>query len=227
MSAAAVSPVAPAEDRPAIPDNLVVYRDDGPVARAIGGALGRVLRVGGGIPIPAMLLLVLGDGAILALAAFAGRDASLAVAAAAVAWLLLTLGTTSARWPKRSFHWAVPSLVRLGEYATLAWLAATADAVPAAFALLAVLTFRHYDLVYRIRHQGVAPPDWLGNLFLGWDGRIVLGYILLVAGALPAGLYIAAGLLAVTSVTESVAGWRKFGRSQQPATYEDEEDEGQ
>jgi hypothetical protein len=55
----------------------------------------------------------------------------------------------------------------------------------------------------------------------------VLGYILLVAHALPAGFYIAAGLLAIVFVAESIAGWRRFGRGQQPVTYEDEEDEGQ
>ena len=105
-----------------------------------------------------MALLLLGAGAILALAAFAGSDASLGLTAAGVAFLVLTLGITSVRYPKESFHWAVPSLVRIGEYATLAWLAATADALPAAFALIAALTFRHYDLVYRLRHRAEVPP---------------------------------------------------------------------
>ena len=66
----------------------------------------------------------------------------------------------------------------------------------------------------------------LGNLALGWDGRLVLGYILLVANALPAGFYVAAGLFASVFVTESISGWRRFGRAAQPATYEDEEDDG-
>jgi hypothetical protein len=89
-----------------------------------------------------------------------------------------------------------------------------------------VLAFRHYDLVYRLRHAGTAPPAWLGDLALGWDGRLVLGYILLVAGALPAGFFIAAGLLATAFAAESIAGWRRFGRAPRPVTYEDEEDEG-
>ena len=146
--------VAPAEDRPALPDNVAVYRDDGPLAHAIGRALGPRL------PLPAMALLVAGVAGVLALAALAGADASLGLTAAGVAWLLLTLGTTTVRWPKESFHWAVPSLVRLGEYAMLTWLAATADAVPAAFALIAALTYRHYDLVYRLRHRAEVPPRW-------------------------------------------------------------------
>jgi hypothetical protein len=98
------------------------------------------------------------------------------VTAAGVAWLLLTLGTTSARWPKESFRWAVPSMVRIGEYATLAWLAATDDAVPAAFALIAALTFRHYDLVYRQRHRPEIPPRWQNPLEACWDGRDIIAW---------------------------------------------------
>ena len=40
--------VAPAEQRPQLPDNVAVYRDDGPLAQAIGRALGRR------VPVPAM-----------------------------------------------------------------------------------------------------------------------------------------------------------------------------
>ena len=214
--------VAPAEERPSLPDNVVVYRDDGPVAVAIGRALGPRL------PVPAMVLLLLGVGAVLALAAFAGRDASLGVTAAAVAWLLLTLGTTSARWPKKSFHWAVPSFVRVGEYATLAWLAATTDAVPAAFALIAALTFRHYDLVYRLRHRAEVPPRWLNRLAAGWDGRVIIAWVLLALGALPAAMYVWAGLLGAVSVAESVVSWRRFERSRATAGEFDElEGEGE
>jgi len=214
--------VAPAEARPALPNNVVVYRDDGPVAHAIGRVLGPRL------PLPAMALLVLGVGAILALAAFAGRDASPGVTAAGVAWLLLTLGTTTVRWPKESFHWAVPSLVRVGEYATLAWLAATADAVPAAFALIATLTYRHYDLVYRLRHRAEIPPRWLNLLAAGWDGRVIIAWLLLALGALPAAMYVWAGLLAVVSVGETVVAWRRFARGRRTAGEFDElEGEGE
>ena len=208
--------VAPAEQRPQLPDSVAVYRDDGPIAQAIGRALGPR------VPVPGMVLLLLGVGAILALAAFAGRDASLGVAAAGVAWLLLTMGTTSARWPKESFHWAVPPLVRLGEYATLAWLAATADALPAAFALIAALTFRHYDLVYRLRHRAEVPPAWLNRLAAGWDGRVLIAWLLLALGALPAAMFIWAGLLGAVSVAESVVSWRRFERGPDTAGEFDE-----
>jgi uncharacterized protein DUF5941 len=214
--------VAPAEQRPALPNSVEVYRDDGPISLAIGRALGPSL------PLPAMALLLAGVGAILALAAFAGSDASLGLAAAGVAWLLLTLGTTSKRWPKESFHWAVPSLVRLGEYATLAWLAATADALPAAFALIAALTFRHYDLVYRLRHRAEVPPAWLNRLAAGWDGRVIIAWALLALGALPAAMYIWAGLLGAVSVAEAAVSWRRFERSRTTAGEFDElEGEGE
>ena len=213
--------VAPAEERPALPSSVEVYRDDQSVALAVGRALGPRL------PVPGMVLLLLGVGAILALAAFAGSDASLGVAAVGVAWLLLTMGTTSKRWPKESFHWAVPPLVRLGEYATLAWLAAIDDALPAAFALIAALTFRHYDLVYRLRHRGVVPARWVSRLSGGWDGRLIVAFLLLAAGALPAGYFVAAGVLGVAFVSEAVYGWLAVGRVQRPLDYEDEEDEGQ
>ena len=214
--------VAPAEQRPSLPDNVAVYRDDGPLALAIGRALGTR------VPVPAMALLLLGAGAILALAAFAGRGASLGLCAAGVAWLVLTLGITSVRYPKPSFHWAVPSLVRVGEYATLAWLAATADAVPAAFALIAALTFRHYDLVYRLRHRAEIPPRWLNLLAAGWDGRVIIAWLLLALGALPAAMFVWAGLLGAVSVAETVASWRRFERSRGTAGEFDEiEGEGE
>jgi hypothetical protein len=199
--------------------DVVLFRDDGPVARAVGRALGRV-------PVPAMAPLVLGPFGVLALALIAGENASLGVTAAGVAWLVLTLGYTSARWPKPSFHWAVPSLVRLGEYTTLAWLAATADALPAAFALLAVLAFRHYDLAYRLRHRGETPPAWLNTLAAGWDGRVILAWALLAAGLLPAAMYVWAALLGAVSVTETVVAWRRFGRGLGAGDFDENDVEG-
>jgi hypothetical protein len=50
-------------------------------------------------------------------------------------------------------------------------------------------------------------------------------WVLLIAGALPAGMYVAAGLLAVVLGGESIAGWRRFERAQRPMLYEDEEEE--
>ena len=52
-------------------------------------------------------------------------------------------------------------------------------------------------------------------------------FVLLVAGALPAGYFVAAAVLGVAFVGEAVYGWLAVGRVQRPLEYEDEEDEGQ
>jgi Family of unknown function (DUF5941) len=216
----AVADSSAARPAPVLED---VLRDDGVPALAIGRLLGRAL------PIPALALLLAGPAGLLAAIALAGDDASLGLAAAVVAWLLVTIGASSARRPPAAFMWAVAPLVRLGEYVALLWLAAIEgpEALPAAFAFLAVLAYRHYDLVYRMRHRGDATPAWLDRLALGWDGRIVLAWVLLALGALPAAMFAWAAVLAVASVAETVMAWRSFEASNQSSEYEPEEDEAE
>jgi hypothetical protein len=202
---------------------LVLYRDDGPLARAIGAALRALARLSHS------LLTVVALLPMFVVIVVEGDGASHALVGAVIAWLVVVAGAASRAAPTDSFGWVVAPLLRLAEYAGLLWIGALAgeDAQPAAFALICALAFHHYDLVYRLRNLGTETPRWIGDLALGWDGRLVLGYILLVAGALPAGFFIAAGLLATAFVAESVAGWRRFGRAPKPVTYEDEEDLGQ
>jgi hypothetical protein len=123
--------------------------------------------------------------------------------------------------------WPAPPLARLTEYVALIWTAALhgASAYPAAFALIAALTFRHYDLVYRLRHRGVVPARWISALALGWDGRLVLAYLLLVLGALPAGFYVLAIVLGVAFVAEAVYGWAVVGRVERSMVDDEEDDE--
>jgi len=139
------------------------------------------------------------------------------------------LGVASGTPPRARIRWAEPPLMRATEYTALIWIAALEgpDAYPAAFALLAALTFRHYDLVYRLRHRGVVPARWVSRLSGGWDLRLIVAFVLLAAGALPAGYFVAAGVLGVAFVSEAVYGWLAVGRVQRPLDYEDEEDEGQ
>jgi hypothetical protein len=213
---AATAQAAP--DQPALPRNEAVYRDDGPLALALGRMLGRA---------PALALLLAGTGGLLVLIAIAGGDASHGLAAAGMAWVVLLNGASSGRWPRTSFHWAVPPLVRLGEYAGLIWLAEIAGAPEGAFALIAALTYRHYDLVYRLRHRAELTPRWLNLLAGGWEGRLILAWVLMAAGALPVGMFIWAGLLAAVSLAETVRAWRHFERGRRPAEYDDAEDEGE
>ena len=200
---------------------LQEYRDDGPLAQALG-TIGRVVRV------PAFLLVGAGTVGLLALAAIEGDGASDGLVAAGVAWFVVLAGIASGRPHMDRFAWAVPGFLRVGEYAGLLWIAANAgDSGPAgAFALIAALTFRHYDLVYRQRYQGVAPPRWVQLVAGGWDGRLVVAWLLLVAGALPAGMFLLAGVLGSLFVAECVMSWVRLSAGP-VSVYEDEEDEGQ
>jgi hypothetical protein len=157
-----------------------------------------------------------------------GDGASTGLIAPAVAWFVIFAGLSSATPHTDRLRWLVPPLLRLGEYSAIVWIAVNArdPAAASAFAVLCVLAFRHYDLVYRLRHQGVPPPEWLAILAGGWDGRLILGGLLLVAGALPAGFYVLAGLLGAVLVTESVASWVRYARGPGgAASYDNQEDE--
>jgi hypothetical protein len=126
------------------------------------------------------------------------------------------------------FAWIVPPLLRALEYGLLLRLTVLGDhdALPSCFALLGVLAFHHYDTVYRLRHQRVAPPAWLGAAGGGWDGRLLVIYLLAVAGVLGVGLTVIAVALAVLFVSESVTSWLRFARTERPRSYgEDDDDE--
>jgi Family of unknown function (DUF5941) len=204
-------------------DLVKLYRDDGPLARALGATLGRA------VPVAPELLILAGLVPLLAVAAIGGGDVSHPAAAAVLAWTVLTVGASSGRRGADKSRWAQPPLVLATEYTALIWIAALegADAYPAAFALLAALTFRHYDLAYRPRHLGTTPAPWVNALAGGWDGRVVAGFVLLAAGALPAGFFVAAAVLGVAFVGEAAAAWLIHGRDPVPLGPgdEDEEDE--
>lgn len=218
MSAAATAPARAAA--PARPDPIVIYRDDGPLVRALGRLLGPRVRLS------APVLLLAGLAPVLAVAAFGGGDVPLPVAAAVLAWAIVLAGASHGRPARLDARWTLTPLVRLTEYAGLVWIAALEgpEAYPAAFALLAALAFRHYDLTYRLRHRGVTPAGWVNALSGGWEGRLTAGFVLLAAGALPAGYFAAAALLGACFVGEAAAGWLTHGRTQPPLDLEDPED---
>jgi Family of unknown function (DUF5941) len=222
MTALAATPTA----RVAEPSKLRVYRDDGPLARALGTALG------GAVRLPAPVLVTIGAAPMFATIAAAGADVARPVVVALVGWLVLVAGVSTGAPEGRRVPWLVPPALRAAEYAGILWVAAVAgpSSLPAAFALLAALTFRHYDLVYRLRHQGATPPAWVGRAAAGWDGRLLAGSLLLLAGALPAAFFAAAGVLGAIFVGESVTGWLRVAREQAAGDaepYEEQEDEGQ
>ena len=198
---------------------LQVYRDDGPLAEWLGRKLGPAMPVG---EVPLTLL-----GALPLVAVLATAQGTVPVTALGLAVLGFGLlaGAGAGRPDASSFGWIVSPLLRLLEYAFLIRLTVLADpdALPLCFALLAVLAFHHYDTVYRLRHQRVAPPVWTRAAGGGWEGRLLIGYGLSVAGALGIGLVAAAVALAVIYVAESILSWVRFARAEQPALYDDDD----
>ena len=197
------------------------YRDDGPIARMLATP-GRSLRL------PPALLVAAAVAGLVALAAAEGDGASNLEVAFGVAWVVVLAGLSSGRPHTDRFAWAVPGLLRVAEYGGLLWIAANAgdSSHAAAFALIAALAFHHYDLVYRPRFQGIAPPAWICLGAGGWEGRLVLACVLLVAGGLPAGMFILAGVLGVTFAVECALSWSRLSVAPL-SVYDDEEDEGQ
>jgi hypothetical protein len=199
---------------------LKFYRDDGPIAAAIGVAAGDRLRV------PAIaLLIVAGLPGLLAIVV-AGDGASHGLVAAAIVWAALFGGLTSSRPLTDRLRWAVPPALRAIEYAGLLWIAAVAgsSSLAAGFALLSAITYHHYDVVYGLRHRGVSVPRWAQVAGGGWDGRLLVALGLLLAGALPAGFYVMAVAVGALFIAVTVAQWRHLVRREQPV-YDDEEDE--
>jgi hypothetical protein len=197
--------------------DIELYRDDGVFAHT----LGRIK-----LPIPPLLLILAGGIPLGVAIAVTGDDASDGLVFAAVVWFIVWAGLSAGTPHTDRIRWSVPPALRVAEYSTVVWIAANAgdSSLPAAFAFLAVLAYRHYDLVYRLRHQGVAPPAWLG--FGGWDGRLFLIVLFLLADWLPAALFVAAAVMAVVFVSESAASWVRFTRAAgQAGLYDDEEDE--
>jgi hypothetical protein len=217
MTAATATPASAPTERPSV---LEHYRDDGPLATAIGRALGR------GVNLPAIALLLVAGLPLLVAIVLTGDGASKGLVAGVIAWAILAGGIASARPLTDRLRWAAPPALRALEYVGLLWIAAVAgdDSLPAAFALLSAITYHHYENVYGLRHRGVRPPARISAAGGGWDGRLVLAVVLLVAGALPAGFYALAGLLTGLFVGETVREWRRFRLGQAPV-YDDEEDE--
>jgi hypothetical protein len=188
---------------------LALYRDDGPLARALGRA-----------GLPALAGLV---AAIVPLAVALAADASDGALAACAAWAVLAAGATSGARGGR-LAWVVPPGLRALEYAGLLGLAAAAGSAAAGFALLSAIAFRHYDLHYRRRLRGADPPRWVGLVGGGWDGRLLVAAALLLVGAPPGVFFALAGLLAAAFAGEAAAGWIGFARTgHRVADVEDDE----
>ena len=198
---------------------LLIYRDDGLLAGWLGATAGRALRLG------EVALTVL--GAVLLAVVLTAIDRPLPEVAllGAVAAAVALVGAGSRRAHAGRFAWIVPPLLRLLEYAFLIRLTVLVDpdALPLCFALLCALAFHHYDTVYRLRQQGVAPPAWTRTIGGGWEGRLLMASALAALGALAPGMVVAAVVLGAIYVTESTVSWMRFARGARPAVIDDEE----
>jgi hypothetical protein len=198
---------------------LQAYRDDGRVAEWVGRA------VGGAIRIDAALLTVLGAIPLAAVLAAADRPLRTYALIPATAALVL-LGGVGSRDPSAgALAWAIPPLLRTFEYGFLIALTRLADpdAMPLCFALLVVLAFHHYDTIYRLRHQRVAPAARVRAAGGGWDGRLLVAAALVPLEAVGVGLAVGTAALAVAYVGECVSSWVRFGRAERAAPYEGDE----
>jgi hypothetical protein len=202
------------------PSPHAALRDDGPLARALGRLGGRRLTI------PPILLVTGGAMPMLVIAAITGDGASWGVASGAVAWAVLLCGVSSGQRLRDRLRWAVPPVVRAVEYGGVLWLAVLAgpSTVPAGFAFLCAITFRHYDAFYRARQRGDAAPRWIADASGGWEGRLILALVLTAAGAGAAGLYIAATMLGVMLVGENITSWIANRRAETYTPLEPEED---
>ncbi len=193
-------PTALMPEGPPAGDVLAPHRDDGPLVLVQPRAV---------LGIPAVLLLA-ASLVLLALAASTATD----ILDLGPVWpwtagaLLLAIASAWGRSVPR-LDWPIPALLRALEYGTILVLAGGSGW---SYALLATLAIRHYDIVYRVRLLGTAPPRWLALVTGGWPVRC--GLLVLAAGfgfaePVTATLTI---LLAPVIVTEIVLRWLVHAR---------------
>jgi hypothetical protein len=146
---------------------IPAYRDDGPIACALGRL------TSGRLPALAPVLVAALATAILLIAGAGDQH----VPAPLVPVLVLLLaGSGSAHPHTGRLDWLVPAIVRAIEYGYLATLGFShAVPKPLVYALLGVLAYHHYDTVNRTR-QGPW-PTWVIRAGLGWDGRMLIAGI--------------------------------------------------
>lgn len=201
---------------------LADLADSGPLA----GIAGRLARRTGLLAMPTLVLALVATGVLLA--GVLGRPFGDRGTVVAAVLYVVFAGAAVARPLKGALDWLVPPLFRAAEYTTVLVLAARSDsaqALPAAFGLVAAVAYHHYDTVYRIRGGTGAPPAWLVRTVGGHEGRtlVVVALAALLANrgndftsALTA-LAVAIGLVVLV---ESIRFWVSSGA---PAVHDEGE----
>jgi hypothetical protein len=195
---------------------LVAYRDDGPIAQA----LGRLTR--GQLPPLLPLLVAVVVTGILLIAGVNGQT-SPAIFAPVLALLLAGPGSTHPHSGR--LDWLVPPIMRAIEYGYLATLGfAHGASKPLVYAFIGVLAYHHYDTVYRTR-QRLWPAKWVFRAGLGWDGRMLIAAAATLAGVLPLVLAVLGVYLGLLFGIESVYTWTRTGRGSGVMINLEEEEE--
>lgn len=182
---------------------LQAYRDDGPIARFLGGlAKGQLPPLGPVLVAAVVSLITLSLGV---------RDDMGPAMFAPVVLLLLT-GPASAHPHSGRLDWLVPPIIRAIEYGYVAVLGFSQEVPrPLVYTLLAVLVYHHYDTVYRTR-QGLWPPEWVFRAGLGWDCRMLILAVAAWAGLPTLAYALLALYLGVLFGVESVRTWLETER---------------
>jgi Family of unknown function (DUF5941) len=180
---------------------LTHYRDDGP--------LSETFRRAGPLRVPSLAITAVGTVAVAAgLAVDGGRGTGAASLVGIAAFVLLgMLGGAGRQHPR--VQWLVPPMLRAGEYvivATLAWRTGHAE-IWLAYALLAMVAFHHYDVVYRLRHQHAAPSALVSRLCGGWEVRVLVVTVAAVLGVLAPALIVLTVWCGALYVSESMRSW--------------------
>src|SRR5687767_14109372 len=139
------------------------WREDGPLARGVAA-------VWPWRGVPGLLLTVV---AAVALAGAVAMQPPVTVLTAGALAVFVALAAAEGA-PHGRFAWAVVPPLRVAEYGYIIVLGLASDAVPAAYALLAMTAFHQDDIVYRLRYHGVGPSRTAGRIALGWDGRMIV-----------------------------------------------------
>jgi hypothetical protein len=179
---------------------LVAYRDDGPIAHA----LGRLTR-GQLPPLPPLLVAAIVTLILLITGVYEQGGPALL----APVLVLLLAGPGSAHPHTGRLDRAAPTIIRMIEYGYLATLGFSHGvSKPLVYALICILAYHHYDTTYRTP-QRPWPATWVIRAGLGWDGRILIAGLGALTHTAPLLYLVLTSYLGVLFAAESIYSWSR------------------
>jgi hypothetical protein len=123
----------------------------------------------------------------------ADHRAAAPILLAAAAVIVLAAGLPARARHDGRLDWLVPAALRAAEYLLVVAAGLAGDVPPpAVYLLLFVLALHHYDLIARMEKGA---PAGSGRALLGWDGRVVVLTVAVVAGGATLGEALLAGFV--------------------------------